>query len=118
PNTADYNQVTGTSGGAGSLAGETVGTPDIGLSFVEGGATLREIEASSYSWGAANPAGSTPSLQDLTLALAPGSVEPGRSSRLAPGSRPTRPTTTEPRVGASAPAACGGPPWPPRHQSA
>jgi type VI protein secretion system component Hcp len=86
PNTADYNQATGTSGGTDSLAGATRGTPDLGLSFVEGGVSLREIEVSSYSWGAATPAVSTtPGLQDVTLAVAADTVDPGLWGHLASG---------------------------------
>jgi type VI protein secretion system component Hcp len=84
-NTADYNQATGKSGGAGSLAkGGATGKPRIGLSFVEGGITLPELEVASYSWGAANPTGTTPSLQDLTLTTV-GGVEPGLWGHLAAG---------------------------------
>jgi type VI protein secretion system component Hcp len=92
PNTADYNQATATSKGAGSLAGPApAATPSVGVTFVEGGVTRNEIMVSSYSWGATNPtAGKTPTLQDFTLTvpagtLTAGGVEPGLWGHLAAG---------------------------------
>jgi probable HAF family extracellular repeat protein len=78
PNTADYNVATNKSGGAGSLKGPILSnTPQVGLSFVQNGVTLPELAISSYSWGATNPSGTKPSVQNLSLTLTPGSVEPG-----------------------------------------
>jgi len=94
-NTAQYNQATATSGGAGSLATPASGTPAVGLTFVDAGVTEAELPVLSYAWGAINPItpGSTstggssakPSLQDFTLTLAPSSAEPGLWGHLAAG---------------------------------
>jgi type VI protein secretion system component Hcp len=85
-NTAQYDQVKNTSGGAGSLQGAPPASPpQLGLTFAEGGVTLPELAVQSYSWGATKPIGSGPSLQDFTVSLAPGSVEPGLWGHLVAG---------------------------------
>jgi type VI secretion system secreted protein Hcp len=90
PIVADYNQATGRIISAGGLGGPILpAAPQIGLTFEQGVVQLRELAVSGYSWGAANPAGTTPSLQDLTVTLAPGLgadiVEPGLWGHLAAG---------------------------------
>src|SRR5262249_2344107 len=86
PNVADYNQATGQSVKAGTLSGPPLpAAPAMGLTFVQGGRPLPELAVQSYSWGAANPTGARPSLQDLTLTLAPGFVDPGLWGALAAG---------------------------------
>jgi type VI protein secretion system component Hcp len=95
PNTAQYDQAAATSGGAGSLATSTPGTPAVGLTFVDEGVTETELPVLSYSWGATNPttqgtgsgasAAGKPSLQDFTLTLAPTSAEPGLWGHLTVG---------------------------------
>src|SRR4029077_14360394 len=84
PNTAAYNQATATSGGAGSLRGDSTRiTPP--LTFVEDGVTLHGSDLSSYSWGATGSPSGTPSLKDFTLLLDPGSAEPGLWGHLTVG---------------------------------
>jgi len=94
-NTAQYDQATASSGGAGSLATTASSVPVVGLTFVDAGVTEAELPVQSYSWGATNPTtpGSTgtgggsakPSLDDFTLTLAPTSAEPGLWGHLAAG---------------------------------
>src|SRR5439155_8436484 len=56
--------------------------PALGVTFVENGATLPELEVQSYSWSTtANPT----KVKDFTLTLAPTSVEPGLWGHLAAG---------------------------------
>ena len=67
-NTAQYDQVTATSDGAGSLATTALGTPAVGLAFVDAGVTEAELPVLSYAW-----------------------ARPSRPPRVAPARVPARP---------------------------
>src|SRR5262249_54400775 len=84
PNTASYNQLTRTSDGIGSLAGDSGATPPA-LVFVEDSVALKGSDITSYTWGATNPDVFHASLQDFTITLTPGIAEPGLWGRLAVG---------------------------------
>src|SRR5262249_52022713 len=85
PNTASYNQLTRTSDGIGSLAGDSGATPPAALVFVEDSVALKGSDITSYTWGATNPDVFHASLQDFTITLTPGIAEPGLWGRLAVG---------------------------------
>jgi type VI protein secretion system component Hcp len=95
-NTAAYNLETATVGSAGSLSAPALAAvPSAGLTFVDGSVTQPELEVESYSWGVnrTTSQGSTGQglgsgklgISDMTVTLAPSSVEPGLWGHLVSG---------------------------------
>jgi autotransporter-associated beta strand protein len=71
------------SGSVASLAAPALPTPPLlGLTL---GDNNNELAITGYSWGASSAGAGTPSLNDFTLTLAPGAVEPGLWGTLAAG---------------------------------
>jgi type VI protein secretion system component Hcp len=63
------------------LEDRTVFSTALGITFDAGAGPLPELAIQSYSWGAQG--GTIPRVQDFTMTLAPGSVEPGLWGHLA-----------------------------------
>ena len=84
------------------LEDRTLLSTTLGVTFDDGRGPVAELAVQSYSWGAAcPPASGSSSLQDFTLTLAPGSVEPGLWGHLAVGSHLNSATIHVRQVGGS-----------------
>jgi type VI protein secretion system component Hcp len=67
------------------LEDRTLPSTMVGMVFDDGAGPLPVLAVESYTWGATHPDGSATSMQDFTITLTPGSIEPGLWGHLAVG---------------------------------